>query len=577
MRLRLCILALLSILQAQGAHADPPGAKLRSAGDAKVAWAWQRVSGTQAEYRLVIAYTDAKDADPRFLPLPMHPTSAEVPIAAVRDGYLHVFFNDGTHYRMRTPTIYDRRDPNAKFDYPEVHLPDKRVPVALAGDSAGNALYALVPHTTAVRILENAAANAEIDGKAPAADADVDTNATATPSPSPSPSPAPDFTVSKWALVRYVPDDWSALAPLPESADDHTRIWLTVSAGAPQVFFASADDPDTLHHLRYDGETWNTLPDVAEVPASRVLVALGYDDAVVLVAAEPVEGQTVPQLVPHVRKDGVWQRGEPLAVDGQPLQVQANNVAVTRLGDGLLALWPAGEGEDAGLRAARWEITGGNAKSRVVPAVALQGAAGAVEEERTRFLITLAAMTLIVLIVMRARRESFVTDLPVPPGYVLARLGPRALAFFLDAAAVTLIVVPLLFVPWFADHGVTLDERLQERFELAYSQDANGVYWRWLVGTLIFALYCIAFEATLGATPGKLAMRLKVCNNRAERASFGAVVVRNLLRFEIYPVFHFFPIVVLVLFTRNRQRLGDLAGNTLVVEKAGLLGPEEKQ
>ncbi|HRX83924.1 MAG TPA: RDD family protein [Phycisphaerae bacterium] len=560
MRLHPLYLAALTVaLCSWAAQAAGPATGLSAAGDDAVTWAWQRITTDQNEHRLIVTYTRAEDSQPQFMLLPMRPTGAEVPIAAVRDGYLHIFFKDGTHYRMRTPTVLDQRDPNAKFDYPEIQLPDRRVPRALCGDDAKNALYAIVPSTTAQRIAEKATPEADTNGAA---------SPTPSPAPSPSPAPGPELTASKWSLVAYIPTDWSVVAPLPKACDAQTAVWVASLAGTPHVLFVAPDAKEQVQHVAWESAGWKTLPPVADVRADDVAGVFALKDALVVVTHSAAADDGKITLVPHVWKDDVWKAGATLKLKDAELHVPQERYAVARLGDGLIAIWPKPEAEAGELQAAKWPADGGAAVGDPVPVMALQGAAGALEEERTRFLITLAAMTFMVLIIMRARRDSFVTDLPVPEGYVLARLGPRAIAFFLDAAAVMLVAFPILFVPWFADHGVVMDQRMQERVQLAYAQDPDGVYWRWMIATLMFALYCIAFEATLGATPGKLAMRLRVYNHRAERASFAAVVVRNLLRFEIYPMFHFFPIIVLVLFTRNRQRLGDLAANTIVVEKA---------
>ena len=89
-----------------------------------------------------------------------------------------------------------------------------------------------------------------------------------------------------------------------------------------------------------------------------------------------------------------------------------------------------------------------------------------------------------------------------------------------------------------------------------------------MIAVGVFALYGIVFESIFGATPGKLALRLRVFDNHARKPSFSAIVLRNLTRFEIYPVAQFAPIAILMALTRNRQRIGDLIANTIVAEKA---------
>jgi uncharacterized RDD family membrane protein YckC len=91
----------------------------------------------------------------------------------------------------------------------------------------------------------------------------------------------------------------------------------------------------------------------------------------------------------------------------------------------------------------------------------------------------------------------------------------------------------------------------------------------WAATVLSFVTYAIIFEAWLGATPGKRILRLKVVDERGARCKFWRIVVRNVMRcVEFFPFLDLAPTLVLIVLTRNRQRLGDLIGATLVVEPA---------
>lgn len=86
------------------------------------------------------------------------------------------------------------------------------------------------------------------------------------------------------------------------------------------------------------------------------------------------------------------------------------------------------------------------------------------------------------------------------------------------------------------------------------------------VGVGLWAVYGIVFEATLGATPGKLLAGIVVIAEDGERAGLWGVVVRNLLRAVDSIGFYFVGFVALALSSR-RQRLGDRLGNTAVVRR----------
>ena len=91
------------------------------------------------------------------------------------------------------------------------------------------------------------------------------------------------------------------------------------------------------------------------------------------------------------------------------------------------------------------------------------------------------------------------------------------------------------------------------------------VAWPWL--TLFGILYFSLFEATFGATPGKVLAGLRVVTVDGRPLDLRAVVIRNLLK----PI-DYLPILYLlggaaVMLTANSQRLGDIAARTTVVHR----------
>lgn len=90
-----------------------------------------------------------------------------------------------------------------------------------------------------------------------------------------------------------------------------------------------------------------------------------------------------------------------------------------------------------------------------------------------------------------------------------------------------------------------------------------------LVGLLAGAgglLYFIALEGAGGQTVGKRLMGITVVKSDGQTADMKAATVRNLLRIvDGVPAFYAVGIVVMLL-AGDGKRLGDLVGNTLVVE-----------
>ena len=83
---------------------------------------------------------------------------------------------------------------------------------------------------------------------------------------------------------------------------------------------------------------------------------------------------------------------------------------------------------------------------------------------------------------------------------------------------------------------------------------------------LIWLIYYVGLEGTKGATVGKMVMGIRVTTVDGEPIGWGPAVIRNLLR--IVDGFLFYLVgAVLVWITQKNQRLGDLAGGTVVVRK----------
>ncbi|WP_444887460.1 RDD family protein [Microbulbifer sp. JMSA008] len=125
---------------------------------------------------------------------------------------------------------------------------------------------------------------------------------------------------------------------------------------------------------------------------------------------------------------------------------------------------------------------------------------------------------------------------------------PRILAFAVDVFYRTLILTAL---------GIGL----------AFAEAAGiGI---WLVCSFLLEwFYPVFFEVLRGGqTPGKKAFGLMVVNDNLTPISWGASIVRNLLRFADFLPFAYATGVIAMTLGRHFQRLGDLAAGTLVIYK----------
>jgi uncharacterized RDD family membrane protein YckC len=99
---------------------------------------------------------------------------------------------------------------------------------------------------------------------------------------------------------------------------------------------------------------------------------------------------------------------------------------------------------------------------------------------------------------------------------------------------------------------------------------------------LYFFIVSVGYGITLewllkGQTLGKKIFRLRVMDVKGLKLQFNQVVVRNLLRFvDSLPVFYLIGGIA-CLISKNAQRLGDIAANTIVIRTPNILNPDLKQ
>jgi len=84
-----------------------------------------------------------------------------------------------------------------------------------------------------------------------------------------------------------------------------------------------------------------------------------------------------------------------------------------------------------------------------------------------------------------------------------------------------------------------------------------------IAGVILLAYFVVA-EATRGATLGKRAAGIEVQTMTGGRISLGAAIIRNVLRI-IDGIAVYLVAAISVMVTQRRQRLGDLAAETVVV------------
>jgi uncharacterized RDD family membrane protein YckC len=129
----------------------------------------------------------------------------------------------------------------------------------------------------------------------------------------------------------------------------------------------------------------------------------------------------------------------------------------------------------------------------------------------------------------------------------LAGTGKRVLGAIID-----LIVLFIIFIPYTFLFGMN---------------SPNNFYVSGLLAIplfTIFFLYFIIMEGALGKTVGKYLTKTKVVDEAGKKCSWGQSIGRNILRF-IDGFFMYLVGFIFILATKQKQRLGDLATKTYVV------------
>lgn len=478
----------------------------------------------------------------------------DVARTAVRGQNLHVFFEDGTHRRF-APGVAGALSASGPRVFTEVNLPGAVVPRALADDMAQDGLYAIVPATVAAKVADEQAARMRAPDDSSGA-ADVDPDASIGPTTSPA---VPTITFeSSIGVVRYSQGQWVADRDGPREVGDETRIVALVAhEGRLHLFVRAAEaNAGLLHQWSRGGEDdpavrWSDPSAVAGSAGKQFITGSWLGDSLLIVLAGQDEAGPGLETVRLV--DSRWVAGPRIpdapVASGMPwaATVFDDKLAVARLterGDvevQLLTL-PAGELAEPGHLVPQLISTSG------------------VLSPWTRQIVQYSLLTIILIAVFFWRRDCITFMAPLPPEQAFARLSRRGVAFLIDLVITAPVWAPGVYRLWRSvAPGLTPTEQLSA----PTGTGSDILFWSWALVGAVLAVYGALFELAIGATAGKRITGCFVVDEFGQRGRPTAVVVRNLVRVL---EFHFPALVLLVLFTPSRQRLGDVLARTIVAE-----------
>jgi len=401
-------------------------------------------------------------------------------------------------------------------------------------------------------------------------------------------------------------------APLPLDitvkglAADRTGPWALVTVFS-EVESASAEDgaaeptpparpEDQLLHLETDGWSHIDLPDVWAADKPSWLIMLRSTDA-----APALISQIAPdKLLVHVREDKSWKTTAydiepslaaglfPVAVDGQLLLGRTHEVekgvAVTiqMLRDGKVVT--LGDLELSDTPTTRWTLAAvGQSVALIVLDAPIGGtdptatartpgilwrtmdlhgraASGPVAltvetfspfEREPGQLLVVIVVSLSMLMMFAIRRGD--ARLTLPKELVVADLVRRIMAAAIDLAPCVLAAI-IIF-------GITLDD---------LTWPVAMIRWDDMIPRITVVALNVAHtlisEVFTGRTLGKFICGLRVTKLDGSPPDIWQAIIRNLLR--AFDIIAWYVLPILMLISVNRQRLGDMVANTVVVADA---------
>ncbi len=137
--------------------------------------------------------------------------------------------------------------------------------------------------------------------------------------------------------------------------------------------------------------------------------------------------------------------------------------------------------------------------------------------------------------------------------YEVAGLGERIVARVIDFAIFILILIAC---------AITIAYSESEKVSL-FGHFFNGLYVVWLILLVFYDLICEIFLN--GKSVGKRIMKIRVISLDGARPSLGQYVIRWLFRIVDFLITFNLAALVAVIFSKNKQRIGDMAAGTTLV------------
>ena len=592
-------LALLSVVAtllstfvgASGAE-TAPAPKLVAAGNDRVLWLavgqWDPQDKTYV-YRF--AFMDEFETQFRAIGnLP--PQRGRIDRWAVVGKRLHVFYGkdavfktDGAHFSIEQGgfTGRARQYPEANREQP---LPSRAMPAAVAGESSarGPRLWAVVTAETAAAV-ETAWQQSQNDpATRPAADNDEPSSALQPPADS---APTREKRGEAfYHLVQYDGVDWQPGFAATSQCPSSERVWLALAEDRFYLLWQLRTSDRVVHSAYYEPDRsrgnagrWVEGPTLSLGQAMPNGAALAINRRLVFGTVAPAgEGSDRPTC-----RGWLWQTSSDGSAGGwAPMPALSAGTDKTTgelllppgavvggVRDQLAVVRPAGQEVEVGFFS---PTTGGlpSTAFRKVP-LAASNPTSAARRGLYDLMATMIVVALLALVFWR-RQDSLAVPVPLPVGTMVASPGKRAVAALADMVPAAIIVAvfwredlfPYLRQFWAAMSAYAAGQH--DSLEVLVTPDT--LVWAWVWFRVLYVAYCIICEALIQGTPGKKLLKCRLIGEDLQTPNGVQAIIRNITKLiELEPALQIWPFMLVIFFTRNRQRLGDLLARTIVVDQ----------
>lgn len=365
------------------------------------------------------------------------------------------------------------------------------------------------------------------------------------------------------ALLRLQRGFWSMI-DIPKSAVGNDEYRMTAGDNKLQLFWMKHHGTD-VRYITLADDAWTT-PALA-LSGTRIdrWWAASSLKGPVLIVATPTGEKDLVELSVAFQSDDGWTRSKPAGPGSTSFRVSADKVAATVAQEKLAVACIDGNKVRFGWGdiSASPTLRFNNLSSTVL---SLENS-----QQHMRDFVEMAVLLALFTIALLSRREQMQTPAAVPKGYVLATIWRRGLATLIDISPAVIAIYLLYgdslraFVTSVSASGS--ETVVQDPAQLAEIEKIR------LLLVVIYGAWCTVLELLGHTTLGKRIFNCRVLSADGTAPTGRQILIRNLLRVAIVwfgPKGLLVTFMLMSMFTINRQRLGDIMGNTIVVHPAPL-------